>query len=153
MAGTSQPEARPNWHVEDDGYAPTGRQSGWATYVVFAGVVMTFVGFLQLLAGLTALLDEDSLAVPADRLLVSASYAVWGWVHLVLGAVVMVAAYGLLRGAVFGRVLGVCAAGAGALVNMAFLPAHPWWASLAIAFDVVAIYAITVHGGELRTSG
>ena len=31
------------------------------------------------------------------------------------------------------------------------LPAQPWWAIVMIAFDVLVIYAVTVHGRELRT--
>jgi hypothetical protein len=32
-----------------------------------------------------------------------------------------------------------------ALVNLGFLSAYPIWATLIIAFDVIVIYALTVH--------
>ncbi|MGY1808720.1 hypothetical protein ACI8AF_15235 [Blastococcus sp. SYSU D00669] len=150
MTGTSQDDLRPNWHVRSGEYAPSGQQSRWVTWLVFAGVMLAIVGFLQALAGLTALFDEDSFAVPSTGLVVGVSYDVWGWTHLVLGAVAMVTAFLLLRGNLFGRILGVVIAVCSALLNLAFLPTHPWWSVLVIAFDVLVVHAITVHGGELK---
>ena len=36
------------------------------------------------------------------------------------------------------------------MVNMAFLAAYPVWSAIMIAVDVLVIYAIIVHGGELK---
>jgi hypothetical protein len=36
-----------------------------------------------------------------------------------------------------------------ALVNLVFLPAVPGWSMVAIGFDVLVIYAVTVHGDAL----
>ena len=38
------------------------------------------------------------------------------------------------------------------LVNLMFLPAYPWWAVLAVVFNVLVIYAIAMHGNELKRS-
>jgi hypothetical protein len=37
-----------------------------------------------------------------------------------------------------------------ALANMLFLPAYPIWGAIVIAFDVLVIYALAVHGREVR---
>jgi hypothetical protein len=37
-----------------------------------------------------------------------------------------------------------------AVVNLVFVAATPFWSTLLIALDVLLIYAITVHGGELE---
>ena len=37
-----------------------------------------------------------------------------------------------------------------ALANIAFLPAYPIWAVIVIALDVLAIYALAVHGREVQ---
>jgi hypothetical protein len=47
-------------------------------------------------------------------------------------------------------VVGVLLAGVSAIVNLAFIAAVPVAATLLIAFEVVVIYAIIVHGGELK---
>jgi hypothetical protein len=35
-------------------------------------------------------------------------------------------------------------------VNLVFLPAYPWWSSLVIVFDILVIYGLTAHGGEMK---
>jgi hypothetical protein len=37
------------------------------------------------------------------------------------------------------------------LVNFAFLQAYPWWSNLAITLNILVIYAITMHGAELKS--
>jgi hypothetical protein len=39
---------------------------------------------------------------------------------------------------------------ASAVVNLAFLAAFPIWSALMILFDVLIIWAITMHGSELK---
>jgi hypothetical protein len=119
--------------------------------VVFGAMMMIMLGSFQALAGFMALFDEGYYVVSRSGLLVDVDFTVWGWFHLVLGASAMAAGFGLVRGALWGRVLGVVVAMVSAIVNLGFLAAFPLWAVIMIALDVVIIYAITVHGGELRS--
>ena len=43
-------------------------------------------------------------------------------------------------------------AGLSALVNLVFIEAYPIWSVLIITIDVLVIYALVVHGRELRDS-
>jgi hypothetical protein len=36
------------------------------------------------------------------------------------------------------------------VVNFAFIPAYPVWSLLIITVDILVIYALIAHGGELR---
>ncbi|MGY1805105.1 hypothetical protein ACI78T_17620 [Blastococcus sp. SYSU D00922] len=130
------------------GQGPTG----WMAWISFAGVLLVVVGLLQAMQGLAALLDESFYVVGRSGLVVELDYTVWGWTHLLLGIVAILTAAGLLAGNTVARVVGVVLAGLSALVNLAFLPAYPWWSTIVIAFDVLVIYALTVHGGEMRRS-
>jgi hypothetical protein len=38
------------------------------------------------------------------------------------------------------------------VVNLGFLAASPVWSTIMIAFDVLIIYALTVHGWEIDES-
>jgi hypothetical protein len=111
--------------------------------------MMALVGLFHAMAGFTALTNSDSLAVRAEALIVDLNFDVWGWAHIVLGVVTMVTAFLLLRGDRTGRLLAVVVCGVGALVNLAYLAAAPAWSLVAIAFDVLVIYAVTVHGETL----
>ena len=66
----------------------------------------------------------------------------WGWIHIVLGAVLIVAALGLLTGTTWGRVLAIAVAALSILANFLWLPYYPWWSTLVIALNVVVIWAI-----------
>jgi hypothetical protein len=50
-------------------------------------------------------------------------------------------------------VVGIAMAVLSAVVNLAFIPATPFGSTLVITLDVVVIYAIAVHGGELKDRG
>lgn len=149
----SRSDTRSDWQAEAGIRPPRPgeRPSHWAAWLVFAGVMLAVVGLFHAMAGLTALLDDEVLVVRSDSLIVGFDYTVWGWTHLLLGLVALVASYLLVRGNMVGRVLATGIAALSALVSFVFLPAQPWWSTLAITFNVLVIYAITAHGGELKT--
>jgi hypothetical protein len=124
--------------------------SGWAGWVVFGAMMMILLGSFQVIAGLMALFDEGYYLVGPNGLVVDVDYTTWGWVHLGIGVVALAAGFGLVRGAMWARVLGIVVALVSAVVNFAFLPAYPLWAMMMIAFDVIVIYAIAAHGRELQ---
>jgi hypothetical protein len=74
----------------------------------------------------------------------------WGWVHLIIGVVVLLAGIGLLSGNVLARAVAVLIAGVAIIANFLYVPAFPVWALTIIAINVFVIYALTAHGGELR---
>jgi hypothetical protein len=119
--------------------------SGWAW---FTGALMGLVGLFQVITGIVALAGSGYYTVPARNLVIDAGYSTWGWVHLVLGLVALATGGGLAFGNTAARVVGVVLAGLSAVVNLAFIPAAPFAATLIIGLDVFLIYAITVHGGE-----
>ncbi|MGY1644052.1 hypothetical protein ACI782_23335 [Geodermatophilus sp. SYSU D00703] len=146
-----QPEA--NWQAEAHvgAYGYDERPTGWASWILFAGVLLVLTGLFSVMEGVTALVNDDFYVVRPEALLVHADYAVWGWVHVVLGVVGIATGAGLVRGSRFARVVAVVWAALSALVHVAFLPAYPVWSTLVIAFDVVVIYAVTVHGREVTS--
>lgn len=121
--------------------------AGW---IAFAATMMGLAGAFGIIAGLVALFRDQVFLVVKDQLIVSASYTAWGWVHLGVGALLLLACASLFQGHMYGRVVAVLAAAASALVNLAFLPAYPLWAAMVIALDVAVIFAVTVHGRALQ---
>lgn len=130
---------------------PEERSTAWVGWVVFGGVMLIMVGLVHVVQGLVALLDDEKYLVTQGGLLVNVDFTAWGWVHLVLGIVAGLTGVGLLTGNTVARIVGVGIAGLSALVNLAFMSAYPVWSIIAIALDVVVIYAIVVHGREVRS--
>lgn len=134
--------------VADTGYPQ--ESTAWRGWVVFGGVMLMTLGAFQAIQGLVALFDDGFYLVRPSGLVVDVNYNTWGWTHLLLGAVAIVTGAGLLIGNTAARVVGVVVAVLSAIVNLGFISAYPLWSAIVIAFDVIVIYAIIVHGGELK---
>jgi hypothetical protein len=155
MTSTPQPSQEANWQAQAriGVYGASGdRARGWAAYLVFAAVMLVLIGVLAVMQGLTALLNEDFYAVTRQGLMVTADYEAWGWLHLALGVGAVLTGWGLQRGNAFARLAGITVAVLVIMVNLAFLPAYPWWSAMMIAFNLLVLYAITVHGEEVSAS-
>jgi hypothetical protein len=131
-------------------YGETGR-TRWVGWVVFAGVMMFMLGCFEVIAALVAIFDDEYYLVESSGLVVRVDFTAWGWLHLAIGAVIIAAAVGVLTGRMWARVVGIVVAVLSALANMAFIAAYPVWSVLIIALDVIVVYALAMHGGELRT--
>jgi len=123
----------------------------WVGWIVFAAMMMLLVGTFQVFFGFVSLFNSDFYVVRERKLLVDMDYTAWGWTHLVIGAVAVVAGIALLAGQMWARVVGIAMALVSSLVNLAFLSAYPVWSIVVIYVDVLVIYAIAVHGRELKT--
>lgn len=123
----------------------------WLGWVLFSGIVLFGAGLLNAVQGMVALVNDDFYAVAAFELAVGIDYAVWGWTLLVLGVGLVAAGIGIVLGHAWARVVGVVVAAITAFVNLGFVAAYPFWAVLAVAFDVLIIYGLVVHGGAAKT--
>lgn len=131
-------------------YRAGGTQTGWTGWIVFAGIMMMILGSFQAIQGLVAIFDQGYYLVGPEGLVVNVDYTTWGWVHLVLGVVIAASGAGVMAGNIAARTVGVILAVISALVNLAFLAAYPVWSTIVIVIDVLVIYALTVHGREMR---
>jgi hypothetical protein len=113
--------------------------------------MMIMLGMFHAFQGLIALFQRSYYLVGENRLTIHLDYTAWGWTHIVVGLVVLGAGIGLLSGQMWGRIVGTVVALASALVNIAFLSAYPIWSTMMITFDVLIIWALTVHGSEMKT--
>jgi hypothetical protein len=128
----------------------TPQVTPWVGMVVFAGTMLLLLGGFQIFQGLVALIRDDFYAVTRTGLLLELDFTAWGWIHLIIGVIAMITGVGVLAGQMWARVVGIVIAGIGALANLAFLSAYPVWSTIMIALDVLAIYALAVHGREAR---
>jgi hypothetical protein len=128
--------------------AATPPSSAAVGLTVFAGVIMIMVGVFQAIQGLVALFN-DTFYVAGQKWVFSFDVTTWGWIHLLAGALLVVAGFFLFQGAVWARVIGVGVAIISAVLNFMWLPYYPVWSMLIIALDVFVIWALTVHGRDV----
>jgi hypothetical protein len=140
-------------YAEPEGSTRTSgneQPSGWVGWIMFASFMMLLLGSFHAIQGLVALFDDQKLLVTDRDLIVSADYTTWGWVHLIGGIILALAGFSLFTGWLLARIVGVIVAAASAITNVAFLSAYPIWSAIMIALDILIIWALTVHGAEMK---
>jgi len=145
MTETSR-SAGPSVH----GYTSPDAPSAWVGWVLFAGLMMMLLGGFAVIEGIVALVDKSYFHVGRHGLLVHMSYTGWGWVHIGIGVVAVFAGASLLTGKTWARVFTVAVALVNTFINLGFLAAFPLWSLIMITIDVLVIWAVTVHGREIR---
>lgn len=131
--------------------SPIRETSGWAMgWTAFASIMMTVQGFWWLMAGLIAVANGE-LYIAGQEYIFRFDTTTWGWIHLLVGIVVLAAGLGLFSGAVWARTVGVIVAGVAMLIAFAWLPWYPIFAVLFIVVSVSVIWALTAHGRDITT--
>lgn len=125
--------------------------TAWVGLVIFAGIMLVMLGGFQAMEGIVAIIRDEYYMVTRNGLVLNLDYTTWGWTHLILGLLAVGAGIGIFMGQMWARVLGIVVAVISALANMAFLAAYPIWVTIVIATDVLVIYALAMHGREVKT--
>ena len=118
-----------------------GEPSGW---IVFAGTMLFLVGMFDAIWGLGAVLNDEVVTVGGNGVIVW-DITVWGWVHILIGVLMIATSVGLFTMKGWARWGGIFFASASAVLQVGVLPAFPIWALIVIALDVVVIYQLTVR--------
>ena len=129
------------------GSGPTEQSiSGWAAGgVTFAATLAALVGTFQIMQGLVAVFNDEFYVVTRNYTF-DLDVSAWGWIHMLIGVVMLVIAFGLYRGALWAVIGGLAIAMLSALSNFFFIPYYPIWALLLIALDVWIIWSLTRPG-------
>jgi hypothetical protein len=124
--------------------------SAWVGWIAFAGMMLMMLGVFHVIEGIVALTKDSYFLVHSSGLVVDVNYTTWGWVHIIVGCIVVAAGAGVLNGQVWARVIGVAIAFVSTVISIGFLAAYPIWSVLMIALSVVVIMALTVHGSDIK---
>ena len=123
--------------------SPDGAVGG----VVFAASVLTLIGVFQVIAGLTALIDDDFYVVTRNYTF-DLDTTAFGWIHLLFGLLLVGTGLALFGRQAWAVVAAIALAGLSALTNFFFIPFYPVWAIVVIALDVWVIWSLTRPGIE-----
>ena len=149
-AGTNVPSSAARSVADPpSAYYATGA-TAWTGWIGFAGIMLILIGCFHGIAGIVGIFKDGYYVAPKSDLLVTVNYTAWGWAHLIFGVLAVATAVGMLSGRMWARIVGVAFAVLSAMANLAFLNAQPIWSTLIIAFDVLLIWALTVHGSEMQ---
>jgi len=122
------------------------RGAGRAT---FAAVLLLIAGTLNIIYGIGALSDANIFH--NGQRYVFSNLNTLGWTLLVLGLLQLTGGFSLWAGNTYGRVLGVIAAGLGAIGALLSVSGpNPWWSLGVFALCVYILHGILVLGQDER---
>jgi hypothetical protein len=115
--------------------------------VVFAGMLLMIVGFINVIYGIGAL-DEANIFVGDSRFVLD-NLNTLGWVLIILGVIQLSGGVSLLSGSAYGRVIGIAAGMLGAVGALLSIGgAYPWWSLAVFALCVYIVHGIIVFGED-----
>ena len=85
--------------------SPSGAAIGWT---MFAAIMMILIGSWWIIAGFVALIDDEFYVTTANYIF-KFDRTSWGWIHLIVGFLVLLAGGGLFTGAVWARTIATAA--------------------------------------------
>ena len=117
-------------------------KKAWSTGgMVFAAAMMLMIGLFQFFQGLAAVL-KGGFFIAGENYAFSIDTSAWGWIHMIMGVLLVIAGYFLFTGSDWARAIAIFLAVLSAVTQFFFLPYYPFWALLIIALDVFVIWAV-----------
>src|SRR5215468_7377095 len=114
--------------------------------VLFAGVLLLVIGFWNLIYGIAAIAQSHVFVANAHY--VFGDLRTWGWITLIISALQLLAAVGVLAGNQPSRWFAVVILGLSAIDQMLSIQAYPFWSVLIIAMDIIALYGLVAYGSR-----
>ncbi|MGW1771803.1 DUF7144 family membrane protein [Streptomyces sp. NPDC002104] len=146
MAQATPPSRAPN-----SGYTSDVPNPWAASGTVFAAVLMLVEGVLGILKGIVGIANDDVYASVGDYTF-KFDVTAWGWIHLVLGIVLVVVGAGILKGAAWAKATGVVIVALDIILNFLWLPYTPLWGLISIAIGVFIIWALCTDRSSSRST-
>ena len=125
-----------------------GRGEGWVT---FAAIVLGVAGIMRIFDAIWAFRYHGVLPENFEAAIFGHSLKTYGWVYLVVAAVLIACAVMVLSGSQVARWVGVAAGAIIAISAIWWMPYYPVWSLAYIAIGAVVIYALVVYGGKAET--
>lgn len=115
--------------------------------MAFAAILLVIAGVLNIIYGIGAI--SDAHFYDGSTRYVFSSLHTWGWITLILGVIQVTGGFSLVAGNIYGRVIGITAAGLGAIgALLAVGGAYPFWSLGIFALCVIVLHGIVVYGED-----
>jgi len=113
-------------------------------WVLFAGIMMAVIGGFGVIEGFTALLLPDYFIDDWYGNVLAVNLVGWGLLHLILGVLILLTGISLLGRQIptWARSVGIAFVAINMLMQLAWIPAAPVWAIIAIVLDIMVLLAL-----------
>ncbi len=121
------------------------RGGGW---VLFAAIVLITAGIMRIFDAIWAFRYHGALPQDLEDAIFGHSLKTYGWIYLVVAAVLVTSGLLVLSGSQVARWLGVAAAAIGSISAIWWMPYYPVWSLTYIAIGGLVVYALVAYGGR-----
>jgi hypothetical protein len=118
--------------------------SGWVT---FAAILVIIAGMYNLLSGVAAITESDSVKA-LNQVLYGIDIEAWGYFWAVIGVAQIITAVLLFMRSPAGATLAILGATVSASLTIFLIFVAPMWAITVIALDIGIIWAITANADD-----
>lgn len=122
---------------------------GWMT---FAAIILGLAGVMRIFDAIWAFRYHGMLPENLQGAIFGHSLKTYGWVYLIVAAVLIACAVLLFRRSQVARWAGIAAAAIGGISAIWWMPYFPAWSLTYIALSVGVIYALAAYGGKPETA-
>jgi hypothetical protein len=120
--------------------------------VVFSAILLGIVGIMKIFDAIWAFRYHGALPAKLEGAIFGTSLKTYGWVDLVVAAVLIVGAVLVINRSQIGRWIGIVAAAVGAVSAIWWMPYYPVWSLMYIALCALVIYSLTAYLGKEETA-
>ena len=123
--------------------------AGW---IGFASMMMFIIGGIAFFEGLIALFEDEYFVVTRSGYLV-VDLTTWGWIMLIWGVLLVLAAAGLVAAQGWARWFSIILVSLNILAQLGFLgnAQYPLWALTAMTLNIVVLFALTARWSESKS--
>jgi hypothetical protein len=117
--------------------------------VVFAAILLTIAGIINVIYGIGSL--DDANIFVNDKRFIFTNLNTLGWVLIILGILQIAAGASLFGGGAYGRVFAVIVGSLGAIEALLSIGgSYPWWSLGVFFLCVYVVHGVLVYGGDER---
>lgn len=120
---------------------PSSKLAAASVGTGLASVLMVLAGVLGIVQGIAAI-SKDEVYAAVGRYAYKFSLESWGWVHLVLGVLLVVTGLAVYTGATMARAIAVVLTLLMMTANFLYLPYQPFWSIIMIGLGLFMVWAL-----------
>lgn len=117
------------------------RSAAAAVGTGLAATLLILDGVMGVAQGIAAI-AKDQVYATVGKYAFKLDIQTWGWIHLILGILLLITGFALFTGALAARMLAVILTVLVALANFLYLPYQPVWSVIVIGLSLFVIWSL-----------
>ena len=118
---------------------------GWLT---FTSSLLVIMGIFKILDAIWAFKYDDEVSESVQTIVFERDLAAWEWIWLLLGILLIVAGFAVVKGMEWARWFGIVVLAVAAIANYSWIVWAPLWTLVLEGIYGAAIYGLMVYGGR-----